>query len=142
MDCISLDTVVKRVWLQGNIALRDASLDEASGCIDYRVPGFGLDLLIRDRRPGGIEAYMIAKTPEGFSRFPESFDFPSRVVIVTQGQAVMIELNESNRLPEYDFLWIATEIEPVIPAWDYVWDAITEADNGKISYIAIVDTRG
>ena len=138
-----LDTTIKSVWLQGEIALCDALLDEPGGYVEYHVPGFGPRLSIKDRRAAGIEAYKAAITPEGLAQFPESFDLPSRVVITTQGAATIIELlDDAQRPPEHPFLWIAAGIEPSIPAWDYVWDAIAEADDGRISYIAIVNSNG
>ena len=141
MDHVVLDTTVGRVWLQGEVALCGASLDEPGNYMQYRVPGFGPRLLIRDKRAGGIRAYKMATTPEGLFQFPESFDFPSRVIITTQGTTTAIELLEDSQgPPEHALLWIAAGIEPSIPAWDYVWDAIAEADDGKISYVAIVDS--
>jgi hypothetical protein len=141
MNHVILDTTVGRVWLQGEVALYGASLDEPGNCVEYRVPGFGPRLLIRDKRAEGIKAYKMAATPEGLFRFPKFFDFPSKVVVTSQGTATTIELLEDAQgLPEYALLWIAAGIEPSIPAWDYVWDAIAEADDGKISYVAIVDS--
>ena len=143
MNHVLLDTTIGGVWLQGEVALCDALLDESGSHVEYHVPGFGPRLVIKDKRAAGIEAYRAAITPEGLAKFPESFDFPSRVVITTQGAATIVELLDDSQMPpEHPFLWIAAGIEPSIPAWDYVWDAIAEADDGKISYIAIVNSNG
>ena len=143
MNHIVLDATVEKIWLQGEVALSSAFLDEPGNCVEYRVPGFGPRLLVRDKRAEGIRAYKMAVTPEGLLRFPESFDFPSRVIVTTQGTTTTIELLEdSQSLPEHALLWIAAGVEPTIPAWEYVWDAIAEADDGKISYIAIVGSKG
>ncbi|MDY6875598.1 MAG: hypothetical protein SWK90_05265 [Chloroflexota bacterium] len=143
MDHLVLDTTVERVWLQGEIALCSALLNKPGNYVEYQVPGFGSRLLIRDKRAGGIRAYKMAVSPEGLSRFPESFDFPSRVIVTKQKTTTAIELLEDSQAPpEYALLWIAAGIEPSIPAWDYVWDTITETDDGKISYIGIVNSTG
>jgi hypothetical protein len=142
MNHMVLDTTVGRVWLQGEVALCGAFLDEPGSYVGYRIPGFR-QCLIRDKRAEGIRAYKSAATPEGLSLFPKSFDFPSRVIVTTQGTTTTIELlDDSQGPPEHDLLWIATGIEPSIPAWDYVWDTIAEADDGKISYVAVVNTEG
>ncbi len=143
MNQIILDTTINSVWLQGEVALCDALLNEPAGYVEYHVPGFGPRLLIRDKRTAGVKAYKSAATPEGLSLFPDSFDFPSRVIVSTRATATTIELlDDSHGPPEHDLLWIAAGIEPCIPAWDYVWDTIAEADEGKISYVAIVNSQG
>ena len=138
-----LDTTVRSIWLQGEVALCNALLDEPGSYVEYQVPGFGPRLLIRDKRPAGIRAYKSAATTEGLSLFPKSFDFPSRVIVTTQEATTTIELSDDSQgPPEHHLLWIAAGIEPSIPAWDYVWDAIAEADDGNISYVAIVNSEG
>ena len=138
-----LDITVCGIWLQGDVALRDAQLDTDRQYVEYHVPGFGPSLLVEDRRSAGINAYMQAVTPDGLARFPEAFDSPARVRIGTKGSTLVIELSDGQIETSTGrrLLWIAAGIEPEIPAWEYIWDEIVAADQeGRISIVAVVET--
>ena len=135
-----LQVQVERIWLQGEEALIPKA-PVSKDYVQYKVPGLGASLEIKDHRAAGRSALQAACTKEGARNFHENFDSPALVTIHKHGNKMIVEIDEpvDSDAPTYDVLWVAALVEDPFPAWPMPWHLKSPLQGDRQSFIAILE---